>query len=134
MLINSLVLLMPHDRYCCNPKQQAKIASYCKEFFGDKMLAAPLDDHPLMPNVQLPSPEQLKEKILIKNSENITSFNQGENSTSRSLCKSLDEAPEAVHYVNPHLRLIKVPPPCNQPIFINWFSQVSIEVASSGGS
>ena len=51
----------------CNPKQQAKIASYCKEFFGDKMLAAPLEDHPLMPNVQLPSPEQLKEKILIKN-------------------------------------------------------------------
>ena len=51
----------------CNPKQQAKIASYCKEYFGDKMLAAPLEDHPLMPNVQLPSPEQLKEKILIKN-------------------------------------------------------------------
>ena len=51
----------------CNPKQQAKIASYCKEFFGDKMLAGPLEDHPLIPNVQLPSPEQLKEKILIKN-------------------------------------------------------------------
>jgi len=51
----------------CNPKQQAKIAAYCKEYFGDLMLQYPLDDHPLAPNVQLPSPEQLKEKILVKN-------------------------------------------------------------------
>ena len=51
----------------CNPKQQAKIAGYCREYFGDKMILAPLDGHPLEPKFQLPSPEQLKEKILIKN-------------------------------------------------------------------
>ncbi|XP_037071305.1 1-phosphatidylinositol 4,5-bisphosphate phosphodiesterase classes I and II-like [Pollicipes pollicipes] len=30
----------------CNPKQQAKIAQYCRELFGDMLLDAPLEDHP----------------------------------------------------------------------------------------
>jgi len=51
----------------CNPKQQAKIAEYCRKYFGDKMLDYPLESHPLEPDEQLPSPELLKEKILIKN-------------------------------------------------------------------
>jgi len=51
----------------CNPKQQAKIAEYCRKYFGDKMLDYPLESHPLEPDAQLPSPELLKEKILIKN-------------------------------------------------------------------
>jgi len=51
----------------CNPKQQAKIAEYCKKYFGEKMIQMPLESHPLEPMVQLPSPEQLKEKILVKN-------------------------------------------------------------------
>lgn len=29
----------------CNPRQQAKIAQYCREIFGDKLLDAPLDSH-----------------------------------------------------------------------------------------
>lgn len=51
----------------CNPKQQAKIAEYCRKYFGEKMLDMPLASHPLEPDEQLPSPELLKEKILIKN-------------------------------------------------------------------
>merc|ERR1719317_93690 len=51
----------------CNPKQQAKIAEYCRKYFGEKMLDMPLSTHPLEPDEQLPSPELLKEKILIKN-------------------------------------------------------------------
>lgn len=51
----------------CKFKQQAKIAQYCKQYFGDMMLDYPLKDHPLNPKVQLPSPESLKGKILIKN-------------------------------------------------------------------
>ena len=51
----------------CKFKQQAKIAQYCKKYFGDLMLDDPLDEHPLNPKVPLPSPEALKGKILIKN-------------------------------------------------------------------
>jgi hypothetical protein len=29
----------------CNPRQQAKIAQYCREIFGEKLLDAPLDSH-----------------------------------------------------------------------------------------
>ena len=51
----------------CKFKQQAKIAEYCRQYFGERMLADPLDNYPLKPGVQLPSPELLKGKILIKN-------------------------------------------------------------------
>ena len=29
----------------CNPRQQAKIAQYCQEIFGENLLDAPLDSH-----------------------------------------------------------------------------------------
>lgn len=29
----------------CNPRQQAKIAGYCREFFGDMLLDTPLESH-----------------------------------------------------------------------------------------
>lgn len=29
----------------CNPRQQAKIAQYCREFFGEMLLDAPLESH-----------------------------------------------------------------------------------------
>lgn len=51
----------------CNPKQQAKIAQYCREYFGEMMLDQALESHPLEPGVPLPSPAQLKRKIIIKN-------------------------------------------------------------------
>lgn len=51
----------------CNPRQQAKIANYCKEIFGDMLLEEPLESHKLEPGVQLPSPSLLKRKIIIKN-------------------------------------------------------------------
>ncbi|XP_004536250.1 1-phosphatidylinositol 4,5-bisphosphate phosphodiesterase classes I and II isoform X2 [Ceratitis capitata] len=51
----------------CNPRQQAKIANYCREIFGDMLLDKPLDSHPLEPNVDLPPPSLLKRKIIIKN-------------------------------------------------------------------
>ena len=51
----------------CNPKQQAKIAQYCREYFGEKLLDEPLLDFPLKPGQILPSPEILRGKIIIKN-------------------------------------------------------------------
>ncbi|ENN83256.1 hypothetical protein YQE_00386, partial [Dendroctonus ponderosae] len=31
----------------CNPRQQAKIANYCREIFGEMLLDAPIENHPL---------------------------------------------------------------------------------------
>lgn len=51
----------------CNPRQQAKIASYCREFFGDMLLDSPLDTFPLESGAALPPPSALRRKIIIKN-------------------------------------------------------------------
>ncbi|XP_045479172.1 1-phosphatidylinositol 4,5-bisphosphate phosphodiesterase classes I and II isoform X2 [Harmonia axyridis] len=51
----------------CNPKQQAKIANYCREIFGDMLLDAPLDAFKVEPGIPLPPPSALKRKIIIKN-------------------------------------------------------------------
>lgn len=51
----------------CSPRQQAKIAYYCRKIFGDMLLTEPLPSHPLKQGVSLPSPKQLMRKIIIKN-------------------------------------------------------------------
>ncbi|XP_032515580.2 1-phosphatidylinositol 4,5-bisphosphate phosphodiesterase classes I and II [Danaus plexippus] len=51
----------------CNPRQQAKIANYCRDIFGDMLLDKPLDSHQLEPGGELPPPNLLKNKIIIKN-------------------------------------------------------------------
>ncbi|XP_053612569.1 1-phosphatidylinositol 4,5-bisphosphate phosphodiesterase classes I and II [Plodia interpunctella] len=51
----------------CNPRQQAKIANYCREIFGEMLLDKPLDSHQLEPGGELPPPSLLKHKIIIKN-------------------------------------------------------------------
>lgn len=58
-----LIILENH----CSPKQQAKIAMYCRKIFGDMLLTDPLPSHPLKSGVPLPSPNQLLRKIIIKN-------------------------------------------------------------------
>ncbi|XP_044255900.1 1-phosphatidylinositol 4,5-bisphosphate phosphodiesterase classes I and II [Tribolium madens] len=51
----------------CNPRQQAKIANYCREIFGEMLLEAPLEAYKLEPGQPLPPPSVLKRKIIIKN-------------------------------------------------------------------
>ncbi|CAH2076123.1 unnamed protein product, partial [Iphiclides podalirius] len=51
----------------CNPRQQAKIANYCRDIFGDMLLDRPLDSHQLEPGGELPPPSLLRHKIIIKN-------------------------------------------------------------------
>jgi len=63
---SDLPLILSFENHC-NPKQQAKIAKYCEEFFGDLMLQEPLVDFPLDREVPLPCPNLLRNKILIKN-------------------------------------------------------------------
>ncbi|CAF0940034.1 unnamed protein product, partial [Didymodactylos carnosus] len=51
----------------CSKIQQHKLAKYCEDILGDLLLTKPLETHSLKPGVQLPSPNMLKRKILIKN-------------------------------------------------------------------
>ncbi|KAK3094202.1 hypothetical protein FSP39_025408 [Pinctada imbricata] len=51
----------------CSKMQQYKMAKYCEDLFGDMLLRRPLEGVNLEPGVALPSPNQLKKKILIKN-------------------------------------------------------------------
>lgn len=51
----------------CSPKQQAKMANYCRKLFGDMLVTEPMLSHPLRPGQPLPSPQQLLRKIIIKN-------------------------------------------------------------------
>ncbi|XP_072545362.1 1-phosphatidylinositol 4,5-bisphosphate phosphodiesterase beta-4 isoform X2 [Salminus brasiliensis] len=51
----------------CSRHQQYKLARYCEDIFGDMLLRQPLDDFPMEPGQPLPSPNDLKGKILIKN-------------------------------------------------------------------
>ncbi|XP_054604407.2 1-phosphatidylinositol 4,5-bisphosphate phosphodiesterase beta-4 isoform X3 [Nothobranchius furzeri] len=51
----------------CSKLQQYKMAKYCEEIFGDLLLRQPLESYSLEPGRPLPSPSELKKKILIKN-------------------------------------------------------------------
>lgn len=59
-------VILSFENHCCK-KQQYKLAKYCDEYFGDLLSKEPLPDSPLVPGQSLPSPNQLKYKILIKN-------------------------------------------------------------------
>ena len=51
----------------CSPKQQVKMANYCRKIFGDALLTEPLSTHPLKPGITLPSPNHLLKRVIIKN-------------------------------------------------------------------
>ncbi|CAF1016252.1 unnamed protein product [Rotaria sp. Silwood1] len=51
----------------CSARAQAKMAQYLVDIFGDSLITQPLKTHPIEDNCPLPSPNDLKYKILIKN-------------------------------------------------------------------
>lgn len=59
-------VILSFENHCSKPNQ-LKMANYCAEIFGDSLLDKPLDSYPLEPGVKLPSPTQLKGRIIIKN-------------------------------------------------------------------
>ncbi|XP_067011933.2 1-phosphatidylinositol 4,5-bisphosphate phosphodiesterase [Anabrus simplex] len=59
-------VILSFENHCCKA-QQYKLAKYCDEILGDLLLKESLPESPLEPGVCLPSPNQLKRKILIKN-------------------------------------------------------------------
>ncbi|KAJ8776846.1 hypothetical protein J1605_015023 [Eschrichtius robustus] len=60
-------VILSFENHVDSPRQQAKMAEYCRTIFGDMLLTEPLDKFPLKPGIPLPSPEDLRGKILIKN-------------------------------------------------------------------
>ncbi|KAG2467475.1 PLCB1 phosphodiesterase, partial [Polypterus senegalus] len=60
-------IILSFENHVDSPKQQAKMAEYCKAIFGDMLLMEPLEKYPLEAGVPLPSPHDLMGKILVKN-------------------------------------------------------------------
>uniref|UniRef100_A0A8B9JZP0 1-phosphatidylinositol 4,5-bisphosphate phosphodiesterase n=1 Tax=Astyanax mexicanus TaxID=7994 RepID=A0A8B9JZP0_ASTMX len=60
-------VILSFENHVDSTRQQAKMAEYCRSIFGDALLIDPLEKYPLAPGQQLPSPQELMGKILIKN-------------------------------------------------------------------
>ncbi|KAK9531793.1 hypothetical protein VZT92_011198 [Zoarces viviparus] len=59
-------VILSFENHCSKP-QQYKMAKYCEETFGEFLLKQPLENYPIESGRSLPSPNELKRKILIKN-------------------------------------------------------------------
>ncbi|KAM7368140.1 hypothetical protein PAMP_014387 [Pampus punctatissimus] len=60
-------IILSFENHVDSPKQQAKMAEYCRSIFGDALLTEPLEKYPMESGVPLPSPMELMGKILVKN-------------------------------------------------------------------
>ncbi|XP_015272294.1 PREDICTED: 1-phosphatidylinositol 4,5-bisphosphate phosphodiesterase beta-3 [Gekko japonicus] len=60
-------VILSFENHVDSAKQQAKMAEYCRNTFGDALLIDPLEKYPLQPGVALPSPQELMGRILVKN-------------------------------------------------------------------
>ncbi|NWQ68319.1 PLCB2 phosphodiesterase, partial [Neopipo cinnamomea] len=90
-------VILSFENHVDSPKQQAKMAEYCRTIFGDRLLTEPLEKHPLKPGVPLPSPTDLLGKILIKNKKNQSACGKRQN----SLKKGRNVEPEIMEQPTP---------------------------------
>ncbi|KAL4623950.1 1-phosphatidylinositol 4,5-bisphosphate phosphodiesterase beta-1-like isoform X2 [Arapaima gigas] len=60
-------VILSFENHVDSPKQQAKMAEYCRSIFGDALLTETLEKYPLESGAPLPSPQELMGKILVKN-------------------------------------------------------------------
>ncbi|NWS44323.1 PLCB2 phosphodiesterase, partial [Probosciger aterrimus] len=90
-------VILSFENHVDSPKQQAKMAEYCRTIFGDMLLTEPLEKYPLKPGVPLPSPKDLLGKILIKNKKNQSISGKRQN----SLKKGRNVEPEVIELPTP---------------------------------
>ncbi|NXC18594.1 PLCB2 phosphodiesterase, partial [Corythaeola cristata] len=90
-------VILSFENHVDSPKQQAKMAEYCRTIFGDMLLTEPLEKYPLKPGVPLPSPKDLLGKILIKNKKNQSVSGKRQN----SLKKGKSVEPEIIEQPAP---------------------------------
>uniref|UniRef100_A0A8C4WXQ8 1-phosphatidylinositol 4,5-bisphosphate phosphodiesterase n=1 Tax=Eptatretus burgeri TaxID=7764 RepID=A0A8C4WXQ8_EPTBU len=84
-------IILSFENHVDSAKQQAKMAEYCRTIFGDLLLTEPLEKYGLEPNMPLPSPEELRGKILIKNKKKHTPKG-ADGSTKRRLAEMTSSA------------------------------------------
>uniref|UniRef100_A0A8D2LJY1 Phosphoinositide phospholipase C n=1 Tax=Varanus komodoensis TaxID=61221 RepID=A0A8D2LJY1_VARKO len=60
-------VILSFENHVDSAKQQAKMAEYCRNIFGDALLIDPFEKYPLQPGIALPSPQELLGRILVKN-------------------------------------------------------------------
>ncbi|KAJ6667269.1 hypothetical protein lerEdw1_017247 [Lerista edwardsae] len=84
-------LILSFENHVDSPKQQAKMAEYCRTIFGDMLLTEPLEKFPLKPGVPLPSPQDLLGKILIKNKKNQFAAGENQDTLKKDTLKKEDE-------------------------------------------
>ncbi|NXI36856.1 PLCB2 phosphodiesterase, partial [Galbula dea] len=85
-------VILSFENHVDSPRQQAKMAEYCRTIFGDMLLTEPLEKYPLKPGVPLPSPKDLLGKILIKNKKKQSVSGKRQN----SLKKGKNVEPEMI--------------------------------------
>ncbi|XP_072721244.1 1-phosphatidylinositol 4,5-bisphosphate phosphodiesterase beta-2 isoform X2 [Ciconia boyciana] len=90
-------VILSFENHVDSPKQQAKMAEYCRTIFGDMLLTEPLEKYPLKPGVPLPSPKDLLGKILIKNKKKQSISGKRQN----SLKKGRNVEPEIMEQPTP---------------------------------
>ncbi|NXI71144.1 PLCB2 phosphodiesterase, partial [Anseranas semipalmata] len=90
-------VILSFENHVDSPKQQAKMAEYCRTIFGDMLLTEPLEKYPLKPGVPLPSPKDLLGKILIKNKKKQSVSGKRQN----SLKKGRNVEPEIIEQPPP---------------------------------
>ncbi|XP_053922696.1 1-phosphatidylinositol 4,5-bisphosphate phosphodiesterase beta-2 isoform X2 [Cuculus canorus] len=90
-------VILSFENHVDSPKQQAKMAEYCRTIFGDMLLTEPLEKYPLKPGVPLPSPKDLLGKILIKNKKNQSISGKRQS----SLKKGRNVEPEIIEQPSP---------------------------------
>ncbi|XP_072840146.2 1-phosphatidylinositol 4,5-bisphosphate phosphodiesterase beta-3 [Pogona vitticeps] len=65
-------IILSFENHVDSAKQQAKMAEYCRNIFGEALLIDPLEKYPLQPGMALPSPQELLRRILVKNKKRRT--------------------------------------------------------------
>ncbi|XP_048456854.1 1-phosphatidylinositol 4,5-bisphosphate phosphodiesterase beta-1-like [Rhincodon typus] len=84
-------VILSFENHVDSPKQQAKMAEYCRSIFGDALLMEDLEKYPLEAGVPLPSPHDMMGKILIKNKK------KGHKPSDGSAKKKLSEQASNTH-------------------------------------
>ncbi|KAL1639878.1 hypothetical protein SLS58_007465 [Diplodia intermedia] len=120
----------------CNPEQQAAMAEIMKNQFGDQLQQEPLDDSQV-----LPSPEQLKHKILIKvkasedvDDKAVTSDAVTPRSRQRSFSSPFSKPINIDNSPIPDSPLLSSPPSCSPPDRVTPFWQTPRTSVTSAGA
>ncbi|XP_008121631.2 1-phosphatidylinositol 4,5-bisphosphate phosphodiesterase beta-3 isoform X1 [Anolis carolinensis] len=82
-------VILSFENHVDSAKQQAKMAEYCRNIFGDALLIDPFEKYPLQPGVPLPNPQELLGRILVKNKKRRTHSKASEGSVRKRVLEQM---------------------------------------------